>query len=245
MDRQEAKLLLQAHRPNGSDPMQPAFAEALTLVESDPELKAWWEAQQSFDLKVAAKLAEIPIPAGLRSTIMAGRKIEQLTPQTSLLPWLAMAAVVAILCVAGTFKEVAVATGPLPHMAYEAQVLPLLRDDAPNLAMISSDRDKISVWVNGQSAPMGALPDGLKSLSPIGCQKYSVHGHNVSLVCFTMADGHIAHLFVVMQSAISDPQGNTPEMHEMQGWSTASWSDGQMSYLLATKAGPDALRQLL
>ena len=47
MDNPEAKLMLQARRPNGRDDAQSAFAEALALVESDPELKAWWEAQQA------------------------------------------------------------------------------------------------------------------------------------------------------------------------------------------------------
>jgi hypothetical protein len=61
-----------------------------------------------------------------------------------------------------------------------------------------------------------------------------------------MAGGGIAHLFIVDQQALSDPPGNnSPEFNQVQGWSTAAWSDGRMSYLLATEAGPDALKQLL
>jgi len=93
---------------------------------------------------------------------------------------------------------------------------------------------------------MGPLPGGMATLSPVGCQKFVFHGHNVSLICFTMTDGHVAHLFVVSQSAISDPQDNgTPEFNQVQGWATASWSDGHMSYLLAAQDSPDALKQLL
>ena len=245
MDRQEAKLVLQALRPNGMDSTQPAFAEALALVESDPELTAWWEAQQDFDRRVAAKLAEIPIPEDLRSTIVAGRKIERFTRQPSLLPWLAAAALVAILCVAGTFKEVALATGPLPETEYAAAVLPLLHNDAPDLAMMSPDHEKIANWLKTQDAPMGTLPATMTSLPSVGCQKFTLHGHTVSLVCFTIADGHLVHLFVVDQDAISDPASNAPAFSQIQGWSTATWSDGRMSYMLATQDGPEALKQLL
>jgi hypothetical protein len=245
MDRQEAKLVLQAHQPDHLDVSHPAFAEALALVETDPELKAWWEAQQAFDRRVAAKLREVPVPADLRSVILTGRKIEQFTPQPSLLSWLAAAAVVAFLCVAGTFKEIAMTTGPLAQTDYEATVLPFLHNNAPDLAMTSPDRAKIMGWLKERNAPMGNLPAGMTTLPTVGCQKYMVHGHTVSLICFVMASGAIAHLFVVDQEALTDPAGNAPEFNQMQGWSTASWSDGQMSYLLATQAGPDALRLLL
>jgi hypothetical protein len=246
MDRQEAKLVLQAHRPNGLDAKHPAFAEALALAENDPELKAWWEAQQVFDRQVAAKLSGVPVPADLRSIIMAGRKIELLQSQPSFLPWIAMAAMVAVLCVVGTLKEIALTIGPITQTEYSAAVLPLLHNDAPDLAMTSTDHDKIAEWLKAQHAPMGRLPTGMTSLPTVGCQKFVVHGHMVSLVCFTLAGGGIAHLFVMDEDALSDrPDRYAPEFQQVQGWSTATWSDGQMSYVLATQAGPDALKQLL
>jgi hypothetical protein len=112
--------------------------------------------------------------------------------------------------------------------------------------MTTNDREKIIAWLKVRNAPMGDLPPGMAGLSPVGCQKYEVHGHMVSLVCFVMNNGAVAHLFMVDRSAISDPgQNNTPDFQQTQGWSTASWSDDRMTYLLATTAGPDALKQLL
>ena len=73
----------------------------------------------------------------------------------------------------------------------------------------------------------------------------SIHGHTVSLICFSLAGGEIVHLFVIDQKALSDPPNFTPEFHQMAGWSTASWSDGEKSYLLATEAGSDTLKGLL
>ena len=61
-----------------------------------------------------------------------------------------------------------------------------------------------------------------------------------------MAGGGLAHLFIVDQRALTDPPSDTgPEFNDVEGWSTASWSDGRMTYLLATQAGPDTLKQLL
>jgi hypothetical protein len=245
MDKQEAKQVLQALRPDDLNTDKPAVVEALVLVESDPELKAWWEAQRDFDLRVAAKLKEIPLPDDLRATILSGRKIERFTPQPRLSLWLAAAAVVAILCVAGTFMQVS-ASGPIAQTDYAAAVLPLLNHDAPDLAMTSPDHDKIAAWLKEQNAPTGTLPAKMTALPTIGCQKFIVHGHAVSLICFGMEGGGIAHLFIVDQEALSDPPDvNAPAFNQVDTWSTAAWSDGRMSYLLATQAGPDALKQLL
>jgi hypothetical protein len=245
MDKQEAKRALQALRPQDLNTDKPNVIEALVFVESDPELKAWWETQQTFDRRVAAKLKEVPLPADLRATILTGRKIEPLRPQPRLSLWLAVAAVVAILCVAGTSMQIS-AFGPLPRTEYAAAILPLLKDNAPALGMTSPDHDKIAAWLKERNAPMGTLPAKMAALPTVGCQKFVVHGHNVSLICFVMAGGGIAHLFIVDQRALSDPpRNNSPEFDQVQSWSTAAWSDGRMSYLLATEAGPDALKQLL
>ena len=245
MDRQEAKMILQVLRPTDLNTAEPAVIEALVFSESDPELKAWWVAQQSFDRKIAAKLGEVPLPADLRATILAGRKIEPFTPRPHLAFWLAAAAVVAILCVAGTFRQVS-ASGPLARTEYAATVLPLLNEDAPALGMASPDHDKIVAWLKERNAPTGGLPVKMSTLPTVGCQKFVVHGHNVSLICFVVEGGKLVHLFVVDKQALSDPPGNNaPEFNQVQGWSTASWSDGRMSYLLATQAGSDTLKQLL
>ncbi len=250
MDKNEAKQVLQALRPNDLNSSEPEVIQALVVIEGDPEMKAWWEAQQSFDRKVAAKLKDVPVPADLRATLLAGRKITPFPAQTRPQPelsffWLAAAAVVAILCVAGTFYQVA-ATAPLDRSAYTADVLPLLNHDSPPLAMTSPDHDKIAAWLKERNAPMGALPSGIAAIPSVGCQKFMVHGHAVSLICFALASGGLAHLFIVDQRALADPPGNNaPEFDQVQEWSTAAWSDGHMSYLLATQAGPNALKQLL
>jgi hypothetical protein len=246
MDRREAKLVLQALRPDDLTTDNPAAIEALVFVESDPELKAWWETHQAFDKKVAAKLMEVPVPPHLREMVLAGRKITPFPPQPRLGLWLAAAAAVAILCVVGASLHYA-ATGPLDRSDFTAQTLPLIHDNQPDLAMESPDRDKVIAWLKEHNAPLGTMPSSMNSLPTLGCQKYVIHGHNVTLICFAIGGGREAHLFIIDQDSLIDPpKKNAPDFQDMPGgWSVASWSDDHMSYLLATTAGQDALKQLL
>jgi hypothetical protein len=245
MDKPTAMMILQALRPKDLNSSDPTVIEALVFLETDPELKAWWETQQAFDRRVAAKLKEVRVPEDLRSLILGGEKSTPVPRQPRFFSLLAIAAALAILCVAGSLLHTAM-FGPLDRTDYVAATLPLLHDDSPTLGMVTPDRDKVRAWLKQRNAPMGTLPPNMANLTTLGCQKYFVHGHSVSLICFSMADGKEAHLFIVDQKALNDPPSkDSPEFDQVQGWSTAAWSDGKMSYLLATTAGPDELKQLL
>ena len=247
MDRKEAKEMLQALRPSDLDTTQPLFAEALALVETDPELRVWWAAQQDFDRRVASKLDEIPIPADLRANILATQKTERFTLRPFFPFWLAAAACIAVLCAVSTsFHAQFLASQHISTDAFHDATLAFIQNDAPNLAMQSTDHDQIKAWLKEQNAPMGHMPEKMAAIPTIGCQKYVVKGHDVSLVCFTMADGKEAHLFMVARDAMQEPPLRAaPDIKIINGWATASWSDEHMSYMLATSDSMDALRQLL
>ena len=78
--------------------------------------------------------------------------------------------------------------------------------------------------------------------------------HRQGDLTFVMSDPEHGTIFETASSAVKAPElilvanapaNNAPAFDQVQGWSTAAWSDGRMSYLLATQAGPDALKQLL
>jgi len=245
MDRKEAQLILSALRPGGPEATEPPFTEALVQTEADPELKAWWQAQQEFDRKIAAKLAEIPAPAGLRDEILARRKITRFEPRVRYSTWLAAAAVVAFLCVAGTFWRVA-NYGPIDRSDYADAVVSELGDKGPDLAMTSTDHGKLMAWLKAQNAPVGDMPPKFDAMPTIGCQKYVIHGHTVSLVCFSLANGGIAHFFMVDKSALNDPpEENGAQFGNVKGWNVAAWSDSRMTYMVATQDSVATLKQLL
>jgi hypothetical protein len=245
MTRAEAQVLLTSIRPGGPEVNHPQFAEAVALAESDPVLMAWWQAQQDFDRKVAAKLGEVPVPADLRERLLSRGKITPFRPPMQYSWWLAAAAAVAVLCVSTTLWRIS-NYGPIPSTDLTAQLLPSIQNDSPKLAMFSSDHTKLLDWLKSQHAPVGDMPTTLATMTPIGCQTYHVHGHTVSLICFTIDDKTEAHLFTIDKSALKDPfQDNVPNFIDMEGWHLAVWSDRTMSYVLATHADPDMLKHLL
>ena len=257
MDRKEAQLILSGLRPGGHEANEPFFAEALALVESDPELQAWWQSQQEFDRKVSARLREVPAPKSLRQRCLLSPKIvSYYPPQWQHRGLLAAAAAVAILCVAGTWWHVSSSGDlasnsssealPVDRGAFTEQVLTKLDGSGPLLAKLSSNPDEVKAWLEQRKAPVGQMPPKFAAMPPVGCQEYVINGHTVSLVCVTMPDGCVAHLFVVDKGALSNPPTSTgPQYDSMKGWNVASWSDDKMSYVLATNATMDDLKQLL
>ncbi|MCE0498573.1 MAG: hypothetical protein LV481_11565 [Methylacidiphilales bacterium] len=246
MTRDEAKLLLQAMRPDGSDTNDPAFAGALSQVQTDPELEAWWRAQQKFDRGIATKIEEIPVPLSLRDDIIGRRKIIVVPRQSFLGACFAVAAALVLVAVIQNVLYTGPAANPpMLSDAYTASVLPVLGDDKPELGMTSSDHERVQAWLKERDAPTGNLPANLAALPSVGCQTFEVRGHTVSLICFALKGGGLAHLFIVNERALIDPPGDLPEYAQAGGWSTASWSEDGKSYVLATRAGPEALHALL
>ena len=245
MDRKEAQLVLSVLRPGGLEANEPFFAEALALAETDPELKAWWQAQQDFDRKISAKLRDIPVPENLRESILAAPKLVAYPPQWQHRSLLAAAAAVAILCVAGAFWHSPADFSTLDRSDFAGQAIAELDASGPLLAMQSSDRDKVNDWLKSQNAPVGNMPAKIMALPPVGCQKYDIHGHAVSLVCVELAGGGVAHLFVVDKSALNDPPSTSgPQYSTVNGWNIASWSDDHMTYMVATQSSLNDLQQL-
>ncbi len=79
MDRNEAKAILELHRPGRDDDREdPLIAEALKLLDQDAELRDWFEAQQAIDARIAEGLARIEPPAHLKAHILAGMRAHAL-----------------------------------------------------------------------------------------------------------------------------------------------------------------------
>lgn len=77
MNKDEAKFLLRAMRPNTSDVQDPVFAEPMKEAQNDPELCAWLQSEQALDDMIARKLKDVPPPAGLEEAILAGVRATQ------------------------------------------------------------------------------------------------------------------------------------------------------------------------
>jgi hypothetical protein len=71
MNSDAAKEILSACRSRDRDGTDPIFHEALNQMESDSELKKWFEEQQDLDQTIREKLSSIEPPADLQAKILA------------------------------------------------------------------------------------------------------------------------------------------------------------------------------
>jgi hypothetical protein len=241
MKSDEAKFILSAFRPDGSDSGNPAFADALKMAASDPMLASWFERSRAHDRAVTGKLREIAPPAGLRDAILAGARVSgQGRGEGTLRAWiagLAAAAVLAIVIV--SMKQ------PARPEASGA--------DFAGYAI----NDMLTAKHGGSGEPAGALIAALQTsgsrmpaagaidfekLKDTGCRTISFAGRDVVEVCFTR-DGTLFHFYVCRSQGAPEARG--PSFLAQAAGAAAVWSDGTYEYALASTSGTEAIRRLL
>jgi hypothetical protein len=242
MDNQEAKFILKAYRPGGADAGNAVFCAALAQAQRDPELRAWFEREQARDKAVATKLKAVPIPAGLRESILAGGKMSTAHRSWWQQPtWLALAASVAILvsvAVTWQFRTVRLDLNQLT-----AQIL----DDAAHGERHGSHGQTASQLVTLLSQPttkLGApFPLDLGRLKADGCRTLTVAGREVMEVCFERNGGEY-HLYVMTRPS-SRGLPKDPQFAAQNGIHSVMWTGDHHLYVMASAKDEQALRALL
>jgi hypothetical protein len=243
MTSDEAKFILSAFRPDGSDSGNPAFADALKMAGSDPMLGSWFERSRAHDAAVAAKLREVAPPAGLREAILAGARVSGPGrgewASRAWIAGLAAAAVVAIVIVS--------MKAPVRPERSGADFAGFALNDMvtgkhggtgePTNALIAS------LEANGSLVPVAERID-FETLRDSGCRTVSFAGRQVIEVCFTRG-GNVFHLYVARHGEAQADSGRQGPSFVTQAAGTAAfWSGQAYDFALASKAGTEALRQL-
>jgi hypothetical protein len=244
MTNDEAKFILSAYRPDGSDAGNAAFGDALKMAGSDPMLGSWFSLSRAHDAAVAAKLREVAPPAGLRDAILAGASVSG--PRTG-----------EGLGRAWIFGVGAAAVLAVVILSMKAPVRP----GAAGAAFAGfAINDVVTAKHGGAGEPAGALVAELQTsgskmpgagqidfdkLRDTGCRTISFAGRDVIEVCF-VRDGTLFHLYV---SRRVEPSGDSgaigPSFISQAAGAAAAWSDRSFDYVLASTAGTEALRRLL
>ncbi len=251
MDTDEAKFLLSCMRPDNRDANDPRFAEALDLLESDPELKGWFSERQAFDQMVAEKLSALESPTGLKSSILAGARAgqgayERNRPKRAVLTVIAAVAIgmLTILGVLHFNGNTGEGNEVDFRQAAVKEILQLQSLDyaSPNLAEIRN-------WLSAHSGNADfKAPEGLENLPTAGCHLFEWQGNRASLICFrTGADDtkSMAHLVVVKGDLFPELDEKSLEIESEEGWSTVVWRENSQTYLLASKGNEDRVRRLI
>jgi hypothetical protein len=256
MKNEEAKFILQAYRPNGADAADPGLAEALAQARRDPAIERWFAAQQAFDRAVSAKLGEITPPPGLRDAILAGARFATGSgKQTSpLLPsalrrretwpaWVGLAAGVALL--------LAVSLAVWPK---SAEATPLLLDFALNDTLRqthhghqhSREAAEFQAWLGSTETRLtGGLAIDFEQLRRQGCRVIAFDGKPLLEICF-QRDGVWFHAYIARATDFPQVTAPLPPLFRDEGRASAvAWSDGNHIYIVASKAGREALQRLI
>ena len=243
MNRSEAQRVLLLYRPGIAKTGDPEMMEALELARSDPELGRWFEQHRRFQKAMGARFREIEVPAHLRTGILARAQVsEPVISQPRLWLrspwWLAAAAVVILTCLAALWLK--------PHRAdqfanYRARMVSgALREYQMDIK--TNDMRLVRQDLASRGAPADyVVPPGLARLHLTGGGRLTWRNNPVTMVCFDRGDKQMLFLFVLNRGAIQDPPPTTPRMEKVNELLTASWTQGDKTYVLA---GPEEARFL-
>jgi hypothetical protein len=80
----------------------------------------------------------------------------------------------------------------------------------------------------------------------IGCKAIDSNGRLVSVVCFQVDNGAVAHLFTTPSAGLQwAPPKNHPVLKRHRNWNLASWSSGGEAHMLASTIEEGKFRQLV
>lgn len=236
MNNDEAKLILQAYRPGGRDANDPLFREALEQAQRDPELARWFANEQVLDSRISTKVqGAIKPPAHLKLQLLVQRKIVRPVVWWKMPAWqLAAAACLTLLVTLSMlwFKPAEQAQ----FAAYRSEMADFAGQKLDRLDLMSRDVAEVRRWLAlKESHGDLVLPAGLNGRPSLGCRLLDWKGHKVSLVCFELENKQVAHLQVVDSAAFKDAPTESPVFNQVGSVTTASWSRGGKTYVVASK----------
>lgn len=244
MDKQEARMMLQSYRPGGRDAEDPAFAEALALARLDPELGEWFRRECELDAAISDRLQQSAVPPDLRQAILTGHRGQRRVARSGSLWWrspaLAWAASIVVLLVAGFYFQGnrSAPVAPMSITAYRNAMAANL--NAPFVFDVRNNQpDQLRQWLkkNGMFKDL-ELPELLRDGTAIGCKVFAYENLKPALICFTLPDKQVVHLFVVeAREFAGTPVGPDPSLCRCDRWTACFWRKGDLVYLLM--GGPE------
>lgn len=257
MDREKAKQLLELCRPgHEGDRIDPALAEALAGLETDPELKAWFDEQQAIDTRISDQFQSIQAPTGLKDTILAGmhlhavNKVSQEAGDTAenatpfpvhdrmrsrwIAPWVGIAALFLFALVLLNLPRET--SAPAFTQAGIPPVIQFLSDEIDALNPSKFDKrdpnaDTLRHFLaSNQSPAPQSLPAMLKDVPTIGCLTFQFEGAQLSMICFK--NGAVYHLVTAEKASFPGEISKVPQIFEIQDKAFRLWAEGEQVKIL-------------
>jgi hypothetical protein len=245
MTSQEARALLSTYRPQVGAAGDARMTEALALVQRDPQLAQWFKQQQATDAVVRRALADIPVPYGLATRIIANRPSAR--SGFAWPDWLrapALSAVAALLLLGFWGQQPA---APMFEQ-YRGSMVAFV-DHPYEMDFHAETEAGVRQAMAGEGYPSTyTVPPGLHTYPLEGGCKRSWNGRKVSLICYGSHEQHKPDvwMFVAPADVLPDaPREAVPQYRQLDDIATAAWFADGLHYLVATELDEAALRQLL
>jgi len=245
MNREEARFILQAYRPDTEDTHDPQFAEALALARQDPVLARWSANEQAMDAAFAAKLRARPIPADLKPELLLARSTIARRAGWRRPLWLAAAASILLLLALGGWRLRSVRS-EVQLGDYRLAMTRAALDKTEHVEAYGMDASELKQWLTEHRGhPDFVLPPKLAEHDVLGCKIVEWRGHRVTLLCLKFDGGHV-DIFVAAVADMPDFKlGPTPQYAVVGGLTTATWQHEGKVYHLAGNFPVERLKALL
>jgi hypothetical protein len=200
------------------------------------------------------------LPAGKVETILArGKEVAagaQATaiPKRARSPWQHAFPIAAVITLFAGLAMWLMPRGPepLPFAEIAPHVIEFF-SGKPEMTSAPKDKTELRSWQVAHGAPPEfQIPASLMALESEACHVVDVHGRKLYLSCFWMENGpekgsrELVHLLVARSGDFRGaPSSTKAEIQEFDGWSFASWTEGEVLYTMAVAAPAARLRPLL
>jgi hypothetical protein len=252
MTNEQAKEILQLYRPGTADATDPEFAAALELCEGDSELKKWFANHCALYAALRSKFKQIPVPEGFKEQIVAERRVHMAPPLWQKAVILA-GAVAVVLMVAFNLVQHHQPSEPHDFAAYRSN-MSRVANSGYGMDINSTDLDQIRMFFAQKNAIADyVVPQNLTSKAKaVGCVATTWQGKDVSMICFQsgrpLQPGHQSDLwlFISERTVAKDaPVTTAPTFAKEDKMVTASWTEGNRTYVLAAEGDEQFLGKFL
>jgi hypothetical protein len=234
MNREQARRVLSAYRPDSPNAEDPDITAALELAGNDQELGAWLEDQLRFHRTISAELRQIPVPRGLKERILAERP-RVIVPLWRRPEFLLAAACLAVGLVLTTlwFRP---SRSEETFAGFRSRMI-TAAFRVYKMDIVTNNPVAVREFLTSRGAPSDySLTPRLEATPVLGGAKLSWQGHPVSMVCFKLSQKQTLFMFVLNEADLRDRRrpGRVPEVTPVSGVATASWSrDGKVYFIAA------------
>ena len=255
MTTQEAKKILELYRPGAVDAHDPEFSEALSLARQDLELKHWLDEHHAVQTAIRTRFKQIAAPAGLKEQILSEHNQTRVLKIWWRQPSVLAAAAAALVLFVGLsvfwYQRKADTARQENFTTYRTRMIKALRNYPMTLE--TADANQIRAHLAAMRAPNDYLLTGQLEKTPLaGCGVVPWRDKEVAMVCFLTGrplepgEKSDLFLFVVSREAVSEsPKSSNPVIERVSKHTTASWSSGDKTYLLATPGDEEFIRKFL